>query len=136
MAKTKFEEELEKESGSCLCRMCEGKGLDHTGGKDVLIARLVAFEAKATEPEPEPEPEPCPVCGKTHKEGSAIGEEHKAEAEAKAKAEAQASIKEAVDNAELPEAAKARLIERFAEATTDDGVAEAIKAEAEAEAGG
>ena len=73
--------------------------------------------------------EPCPVCGKTHKEGSAIGEEHKAEAEAKAKAEAQASIKEAVDNADLPEDTKARLIERFAEATTDDGVAEAIKAE-------
>jgi len=50
---------------------------------------------------------------------------------AKAKAEAQATIKEAVDKAELPGAAKARLIERFAEATTDEGVAEAIKAEAD-----
>jgi len=41
-----------------------------------------------SEPETEPEPEPCPVCGKTHKEGSAISEEHKAEAKAKAEADA------------------------------------------------
>jgi len=54
MVKTKYEKELEKESQGPLVRMCEGKGLDHTGGKDALIARLVAFEeAKATEPEPE-----------------------------------------------------------------------------------
>ena len=63
MAKTKFEKELErelkKESRGHLVRMCEGKGLPHTGDKDVLVARLVAFEkAKDTEPEPkEPEVE-------------------------------------------------------------------------------
>ena len=49
----------------------------------------------------------------------------------KAKAEAQATIKDAVDKAELPEAAKTRLVERFAEATTDEGLEAAIKAEAE-----
>lgn len=48
---------------------------------------------------------------------------------AKVKAEAQAKIKEAVDKAELPDAAKTRLTERFKEAETDTGVAEAIKAE-------
>jgi len=48
---------------------------------------------------------------------------------ATAKAAAQATIKEAVDKAELPEAAKTRLIEKFAEAITDDGVEEAIEAE-------
>ena len=49
----------------------------------------------------------------------------------KAKAEAQALIKEAVDKAELPDAAKARLITRFADNTTDDGVEDAIKAESD-----
>jgi len=49
----------------------------------------------------------------------------------KAKAEAQALIKEAVDKAELPDAAKARLIKGFAGATTDEGLEDAIKAEAE-----
>ena len=49
----------------------------------------------------------------------------------KAKAEAQALIKEAVDKAELPDAAKARLIKGFADATTDEGLEDAIKAEAE-----
>ena len=49
----------------------------------------------------------------------------------KAKAEAQATIKDAVDKAELPEAAKTRLVERFAEATTDEGLEAAIKAEVE-----
>jgi len=43
-----------------------------------------------------------------------------------AKAEAQATIKEAVDKAELPDAAKQRLIERFKDAETADGIAEAI----------
>jgi len=57
----KYEKELEKNSLSNLCRMCEGKGLPHTGDKDTLVARLVeAEEAKATEPEPAPEPEPEP----------------------------------------------------------------------------
>ncbi len=48
-----------------------------------------------------------------------------------AKAEAQATIKEAVDKAELPDAAKQRLIERFKDAETADGIAEAITAEAD-----
>ena len=57
--KTKYEEELEELSQGPLVRMCEAKGLPHTGDKDALIARLVAFEeAKATDPETEPETEP------------------------------------------------------------------------------
>ena len=52
-------------------------------------------------------------------------------AEARVKDEAQATIKDAVDKSELPEAAKSRLLERFANATTDEGVAEAITAEAD-----
>lgn len=47
----------------------------------------------------------------------------------KAKAEAQAVIKEAVDKAELPVAAKERLMERFKDAESADGIEEAIKAE-------
>ena len=47
----------------------------------------------------------------------------------KAKAEAQATIKEAVDKAELPDAAKAVLIKRFEAAESADGIAEAIQAE-------
>lgn len=47
----------------------------------------------------------------------------------KAKAEAQATIKEAVDKAELPTAAKERLMERFKDAETADGIEKAIKAE-------
>ncbi len=55
-----------------------------------------------------------------------------AEAEkAKAKADAQAIIKEAVGKAELPDAAKTRLLERFKDAETADGIVEAIKAEAD-----
>ena len=46
-----------------------------------------------------------------------------------AKAEAQATIKEAVDKAELPEAAKERLIERYKDAETADGIVEAIQSE-------
>jgi len=53
LAKTKFEKELEKASQGQLVRMCEGKGLPHTGDKDALVARLV--EAEKAEPEPEPE---------------------------------------------------------------------------------
>lgn len=47
----------------------------------------------------------------------------------KAKAEAQATIKEAVDKAELPEAAKERLIERYKDAETADGIADVIQSE-------
>ena len=52
----------------------------------------------------------------------------KAEKE-KAKADAQATIKEAVDKAELPAAAKEVLIKRFGNAETADGIEEAIQAE-------
>jgi len=48
---------------------------------------------------------------------------------AKAKAEAQATIKEAVDKAELPDAAKTRLMEQFSEAVSAEGVEEAVKKE-------
>jgi len=47
----------------------------------------------------------------------------------KAKAEAQATVKEAVDKAELPNAAKERLIERFKDATSAEGIEEAIQSE-------
>lgn len=47
----------------------------------------------------------------------------------KAKAEAQATIKEAVDKAELPEAAKARLLERFKDAESASEIEEAIMSE-------
>ena len=47
----------------------------------------------------------------------------------KAKAEAQATIKEAVDKAELPVAAKERLIERFKDVESADEIEEAIKSE-------
>ena len=50
----------------------------------------------------------------------------------KAKAEAQATIKEkveAVDKAELPDAAKERLVERFKDAESADGIEEAIQSE-------
>ena len=50
-------------------------------------------------------------------------------AQAKAKAEAQAAIKEAVDKAELPDAAKERLAERFKDAVSAEGIEEAIQAE-------
>jgi len=48
---------------------------------------------------------------------------------AQAKAEAQATIKEAVAGAELPEAAKAKLLERFTDAETAEGIEEAIQSE-------
>jgi len=47
----------------------------------------------------------------------------------KAKAEAQASIKEAVDKAELPDAAKERLVERFKDSESAEGIEEAVKSE-------
>ena len=51
MAKTKtsYEKELGKASLSNLCRRCEGKGLDYTGDRETLIARLM--EAEKAEPE-------------------------------------------------------------------------------------
>ncbi len=48
---------------------------------------------------------------------------------ATAKAEAQATIKEAVDKAELPDAAKERLLERFKDAENADEIVEAIESE-------
>ena len=48
---------------------------------------------------------------------------------AKAIAEAQATIKEAVDKAELPEAAKEVILKRFATAESAEGITEAIQAE-------
>lgn len=47
----------------------------------------------------------------------------------KVKAEAQATIKEAVDKAELPDAAKERIIERFKDSESADGIEEAIQSE-------
>ncbi|KKL89939.1 hypothetical protein LCGC14_1909670, partial [marine sediment metagenome] len=44
----------------------------------------------------------------------------------KAKAEAQATIKEAVDKAELPDKAKARLVEQFKDSDNAEGITEAI----------
>lgn len=49
----------------------------------------------------------------------------------KVKAEAQATIKEAVEKAELPTAAKERLIERFKDAESAEGIEEAIKSESD-----
>jgi hypothetical protein len=63
------------------------------------------------------------------RENGTLKAEKAATEKAKAKAAAQAKIKEAVDKAELPEAAKARLLETFKDAETDAGVAEAIQAE-------
>jgi len=61
MAKTKFEKELEKEPQGVLVRMCEGKGLLHTGDKDALIARLVEWEkSQPEEPVVEPPAPPEP----------------------------------------------------------------------------
>ena len=47
----------------------------------------------------------------------------------KAKAETQAAVKEAVDKAELPDAAKERILERFKDAESADGIEEAIQLE-------
>jgi hypothetical protein len=49
----------------------------------------------------------------------------------KAKIEAQAKINEAVSKSTLPDAAKAKLLEQFKEATTADGIEAAIKAESD-----
>jgi len=50
---------------------------------------------------------------------------------AQRKAEAKSAIDEAISKSELPEAAKTRILERFKDAETADGIAEAIKAEAD-----
>jgi len=50
---------------------------------------------------------------------------------AKAVAETKAKLDEALNASELPEAARVRIRARFAEAQTDEGIAEAIKAEGE-----
>ncbi len=52
--------ELEQKTITELTILCMGQGLDTTGDKDTLIARLEpepVVEPPATEPEPEPEPE-------------------------------------------------------------------------------
>ncbi|GAI83332.1 unnamed protein product, partial [marine sediment metagenome] len=49
---------FEQMSQGGLVRMCEAKGLDHTGDREALIARLVAWE-ESQPPEPEVEP-PAP----------------------------------------------------------------------------
>ena len=75
MAKTKYEKELEKESQGPLVRMCEGKGLNHTGNKEALIAQLVEAEQaeskQAEEPVGEPGPEDGPPATETEVESPA-----------------------------------------------------------------
>ncbi len=57
MPKTEFERELETRPQGVLINLCDQLGLDHTGDREALIAKLVAYEkAKAAEPESEPEP--------------------------------------------------------------------------------
>ncbi len=46
--------DYEKETQAHLVYLCEARRLPHTGDRDTLIARLVAFD-KATEAEPEVE---------------------------------------------------------------------------------
>ncbi|GAJ01670.1 unnamed protein product [marine sediment metagenome] len=59
MSKTEFQKKIEKSPQGALIAFCDQRHLDHTGGREALIARLVAYEkAKATEPEPKDEPEP------------------------------------------------------------------------------
>lgn len=67
MAKTDFQKRIEKSPQGALIAFCDQRDLDHTGDREALIAKLVAYEkAKAPEPEvetepkdePEPEPEP------------------------------------------------------------------------------
>lgn len=60
-------------------------------------------------------------------ERDALKEAAEKAAKDKAIAEAQATIKEAVDKAELPDVAKTDILERFKSAETADGIQEAIK---------
>lgn len=55
MTKTKFEREIEQRPMGHLIAMCDQRGLDHTGGREALIARLVEWE-KSQPGKPEPEP--------------------------------------------------------------------------------
>ena len=53
-----LKQELEQKPQGHLIALCDQRDLDHTGDREALIARLVAYEkAKAPEPEVEPEPE-------------------------------------------------------------------------------
>ncbi|MBA7706779.1 hypothetical protein ES703_115636 [subsurface metagenome] len=76
MPKTEFQRELETRPQGVLINLCDQLGLDHTGDREAVIARLVAYEeakgtepethgtepeTQGTEPEPEPEPEPQPA---------------------------------------------------------------------------
>ena len=71
---------------------------------------------------------------KTRLEAEATAEAAaEAKATARAKANAQATIKEAVEKAELPDASKERILERFQDAESADGIEEAIKAEEDEE---
>jgi len=55
MAKTDFLKRIKKSPQGELIAFCDQRDLDHTGNREALIAKLVAYEeAKATEPEPEP----------------------------------------------------------------------------------
>jgi len=65
------------------------------------------------------------------KERDSLKEAEEKAVKEKAIAEAQASIKEAVDKAELPDAAKEKLIERFKGSETADGIEEAIQDESD-----
>ncbi|GAI97318.1 unnamed protein product [marine sediment metagenome] len=59
MSKTEFQKKIEKSPQGALIAFCDQRHLDHTGGREALIAKLVAYEeAKATESEPEPVVEP------------------------------------------------------------------------------
>lgn len=62
-------------------------------------------------------------------ENSALKETNEKAEKDKLIAEAQALVKEAVEKAELPDAAKTRLIARFEGAESADGIEEAIKTE-------
>ena len=63
------------------------------------------------------------------KERDALKETAELAIKEKAKAEAQATIKEAVDKAELPDAAKERILGTFKDAESADGIEEAIQSE-------
>jgi len=64
------------------------------------------------------------------KENAELKEKLESQEKEKAKEAAQATIKEAIDKADLPEAMKQRLSERFANAETAEGIEEAINADA------
>ena len=63
------------------------------------------------------------------KENATLKEKEELAVKEKAKAVTAAAIKEAVEKAELPQAAKDKLLERFKDSDTADGITEAIQAE-------